>query len=64
MKGKKKIVKVHEEEYLYVTKHAGYNESFADTLKRLLKKSWINWLFEFCGGLLLTTMAMLTSMLF
>jgi negative regulator of replication initiation len=42
MKGKKKIVKVHEEEYLYVTKHAGYNESFADTLKRLLKKSGNN----------------------
>ena len=39
MKGKKKIVKVHEEEYLYVTKHAGYNESFADALKRLLRKS-------------------------
>jgi negative regulator of replication initiation len=34
-----KIVKVHEEDYLYVIKHAGYNESFADTLRRLLKKN-------------------------
>jgi len=23
---KKKIVKIHEEDYLYVTKHAGYNK--------------------------------------
>ena len=36
---KLKIVKVHEEDYLYVIKHAGYNESFADTLRRLLKKN-------------------------
>ena len=30
------IVNVHEEDYLYVIKHAGYNESFADTLRRLV----------------------------
>jgi len=36
---KLKIVKLHEEDYLYVIKHAGYNESFADTLRRLLKKN-------------------------
>jgi len=38
MKGKQKIVKIHEEEYLYVIKHTGYNESFADTLKKVLMK--------------------------
>ena len=36
---KLKIVKVHEEDYLYVIKHAGYNKSFADTLRKLLKKN-------------------------
>ena len=36
---KLKIVKLHEEDYLYVIKHAGYNKSFADTLRKLLKKN-------------------------
>lgn len=33
-----KSVKIDDDEYSYVAKHAKYGESFAKTLKRLLKK--------------------------